>query len=168
MLLTEVAPDASSDIWLLDTSKSSGPEPLLRSGFSETSGSLSSDMKRIVYSSERTGRPEIYMNSFPALDNEVPLSESGGVLPRWAKRGNEVLYMSIDRRTLLSVDVSGAKPTAPHVLFGLPRLSTDASVARTRSPYAVTEDGQRFLMLVAVDEPVLPSLGVGVNWQTAR
>ena len=56
----------------------------------------------------------------------------------------------------------------PHVLFELPKLSTDVSVAGTRSPYAVTEDGQRFFMLVAVDEPVPPSLVVGVNWQTAR
>jgi dipeptidyl aminopeptidase/acylaminoacyl peptidase len=164
VLLTQVAPDTLSDIWLLDTTKSSGPEPLLRSGFSETSGAFSSDVKRIVYSSDRTGRPEIYVNSFPALDKEVPLSESGGILPRWSRHGHEIVYMSTDRRRLLAVDVSGSKPGAPHVLFELPKLSTDASVARTRNPYAVTEDGQRFLMLVALDEPVPPSLIVGRNW----
>ena len=167
-LLTQVAPETLSDVWLLDMSKSSELQSLLRSGFSETSSSFSRDMKRIVYSSDKTGRPEIYVNSFPALDNELPLSESGGMLPRWSRHGNEIVFMSTDRRTLLAVDMSGSKPGAPRVLFELPKLSTDVSVAGTRSPYAVTEDGQRFLMLVAVDEPVPPSLVVGVNWQTAR
>ena len=168
VLLTQDAPETLSDIWLLDTSKPSDPEPLLRTAFTEMSGSFSSDMKRIVYSSDKTGRPEIYVNSFPALDNEVPLSDNGGLLPRWTKRGTEVIYLSADRRTLLAVDVSSSKPRAPQVLFELPKLSSDPSIARTRFPYAPTEDGQRFLVLVAVDEPEPPSLVVGVNWQTAR
>jgi hypothetical protein len=124
--------------------------------------SLQSQTSRLLPGTQDATLP--YMNSFPALDNEIPLSQSGGILPRWS-RGKEVVYMSADRRTLLAVEVSGSKPGTPHILFELPKLSTDASVARTRIPYAVTEDGQRFLMLVAVDEPVPPSLIVGFNWQ---
>jgi Tol biopolymer transport system component len=133
----------------------------------ETQGQLSPDGKWLAYASNEAGRYEVYVRAFPADDHgagKVLISSGGGVQPRWRKDGRELFYLSGVRK-LMAVDVK-TEPVfqagPPHRLFDT--LATPSTITLT---YAVTNDGNRFL----IDEP---AAGVGItpatvvlNWEEA-
>lgn len=173
VLFNYASPTTGADIWLLDTAGQPKPSPLLQTAFIETYGQFSPDGKWVAYSSNETGRPEVYIASFPKLGGKIRVSANGGILPKWSRRGNELFYVSEDRRRMLAVSLktsaAGWKAGAPEVLFDLPDrgFPIDAGL-QIRAPYAVSKDGQRFLINAALDDPVPPSLVVGLNWRPAR
>ena len=46
----------------------------------------------MVYQSNESGQPEIYVRRYPALDRAWPVSEGGGVQARWSRTGREIYY----------------------------------------------------------------------------
>lgn len=57
---------------------------LLTSSFNENGARLSPDGKWLAYSSDESGRYEVYVQSYPALDSRVGVSVDGGIEPVWA------------------------------------------------------------------------------------
>jgi Tol biopolymer transport system component len=111
--------------------------------FDESSADMSPDGKWIVYQSDESGRPEIYVQTFPEPTGKWIVSRGGGTQPMWSRDGREIYYVSADRRmTAVPVSTSGAFTAGtPAALF---------SVA-IRGPfgfpqYDVTADGARFLV----------------------
>jgi Tol biopolymer transport system component len=98
----------------------------------------------IAYASNETGREEVYVRDFPAGSHKWQVSNQGGLLPHWRRDGRELFFLTPDG-TLMAVTV---KPGAtfevgtPQALFGtgLQRM------AHIGNQYAVTHDGQRFLL----------------------
>ena len=87
------------------------------------------------------------------------ISLDGGMLPQWRKDGAELFYRTEDTK-MMAVDVKiGAafRAGVPHRLF------ETKSNGITQS-YAVTANGQRFLVPVLADAPDHPSASVIVNW----
>jgi eukaryotic-like serine/threonine-protein kinase len=70
-------------------------------------GSLSPDGKWFAYSSDETGRPEVYEVSYPRPGGKLQVSTSGGQLPRWLNGGRELAFVSADRK-LMVAELSGA------------------------------------------------------------
>ena len=114
-----------------------------------------------AYLSDETGRPEIYVQSFPTLTGEWKVSTEGGSQPRWRPDGKELFYVAADR-TLMAVpvapwcDISGPNRRA--------RCSRRTSaVPSLRQTYAVRPDGQQYLMSVPVGV-ASPPMTVVLNW----
>jgi hypothetical protein len=89
--------------------------------------------------------PQVYVVSFPKPDQKRQISINGGVQARWRKDGKELYYLSSDGK-MMAVDVIASPSLSsgtPHPLFdtGLTNISFDGD------NYAVTADGQRFLLL---------------------
>jgi len=84
--------------------------------------------------------------------------------PEWRRDGKELFYISADGK-LTEVPVTADGPTfsagTPHALF-------DVEIPEPNPPYptdyAVTADGQRFLVNTVVDQPTRPALTVILNW----
>jgi Tol biopolymer transport system component len=117
----------------------------LSTPFVEVQPQLSTDGRWLAYSSDESGRQEVYVRSFPDGESKWPVSVAGGQQPRWRADGRELFYMALDG-TILAV------PIAPGTRFqaGVPVPLFKASVADL-SPqfgrdYAVSHDGQRFLI----------------------
>ena len=84
--------------------------PVSRHPSDETEGSFSPDTKWIAYSSDESGRREVYVQGFVPEHNPAAgigkwqISNAGGAKPRWRRDGREM-----SRRTRLS----GSQPPRP-------------------------------------------------------
>jgi eukaryotic-like serine/threonine-protein kinase len=152
--------------WQLEiASGSKGPVVLARGLGLPTMATISTDGRWIAYNAlGDSSRPEVYVDSFPALGNRRQVSTAGGFAPRWRRDGREIFYLTPDRRLMaVRVTIAGdeIEPDAPVRLF-------DAAVAggggntRAFREYDVAADGQRFLLnLVAATSM---SMTVATNW----
>jgi len=155
-------PKTRADLWVLRLSGERQPRPFLQTEFSETQGRLSPDGRWMAYTSNESGNPEVYVQSFPASGAKSKVSTAGGAQPRWRADGKELFYLAADRR-LMSVEVkwgAGFEAGVPKALFEAPIPAGQL----TRYHYAVTADGQRFLIITPVGDAALQPLTVVVNW----
>jgi dipeptidyl aminopeptidase/acylaminoacyl peptidase len=149
------------DLWLLPLAGDRNPTPLLRTEFSERGGTLSPDQKWLAYSSDETGRPEVYVQPFPVSGAKWQVSTNGGSEPRWRGDGRELFFLSPDNR-LMAVEVG----TGMSLTAGVPRPLFAVSVLNVefRTHYAVSRDGQRFLVNTMTEEATPRPIVVVVNW----
>ena len=119
--------------------------PFLANEFSTAGTVFSPDGRYIAYTSDESGREEVYVRPFPGPGGQVTASVGGGREPAWGRNG-ELFYRTVggDRMMAVAVQVEPAlRLSAPVELFRGEFLR-DAPPVRQ---YDVTADGQRFLML---------------------
>ena len=153
-------PRTNMDLWALPLFGDRKPFPIARSEFAESQGHVSPDGRWIAYSSDESGRSEIYVQAFPAGGRTWRISSGGGSAPRWRRNGTELFYIASDRK-LMSAPVAAAG--VPE--FGAPIVLFDAKFSdtlRDGNPYDVSPDGQRFLLPAGTDAP--PPITVVLNW----
>ena len=98
----------------------------MRAEFNEEGGQFSPDGRWIAYSSQESGREEVYVRPFspdpPAAQTQGgkwQVSASGGYQPRWSWNGKELYYCALDGK-LMAVNVTtdpAFRAEAPTVLF---------------------------------------------------
>ena len=71
---------------------------------------LSPDKRWLIYQSNASGRPEVYVRRYPELDRAWPVSEGGGVQARWHPSGREILFRGGRQMMSVTFDGSGAEP----------------------------------------------------------
>ena len=152
----ETHPDTGMDIWVLPNDGE--PIPVLRTEANESAPMLSPDARYLAYVSDRSGRPEVYVQSYPEGTTELA-SIDGGEEPVWSGDGSELFFRHRDQ--LLSVGVT-AEPrlevSRPVEVFEMP---FDRSMPVDPAYYDVSPDGQRFL--VVSDRPTT-EFKVVQNW----
>jgi Tol biopolymer transport system component len=162
-----------TDLWILPLTGGK-PIPFITSTFEETDGVFSPDGRFIAYSSNESGRAEIYVAPFkdPAR-GEAPgdragtgggakwqISTAGGELPRWSRNGKEIYYRRVDYATMASVQVSGSGST---FVIGAEQTLFLAFQRFGLSSYDVSADGKRFLVNSFGSETSKP-MSLVVNW----
>ena len=150
------------DLWVLPISGDGQPSPFLQSEFNERQAQVSPDGKWIAYTSDESGTPEVYVQTFPNPGSKLRISTGGGSQPKWRRDGRELFYIATDR-TLMAVGVKpGAafEAAAPEPLFATRTLT----VTDFRSHYVVTADGQRFLINSLLEETAATPITFVVNW----
>jgi Tol biopolymer transport system component len=124
---------------------------------------ISPDGRWIAYQSDESGRFEIYVQPFPAMETgRWQVSESGGVHPLWASSGRELFFID-DAGMLTSLPVQTVSGFAPGKAIGLfPAGQYVVNVARA---YDVSPDGSRFVFVKTANQArVRPSFVVVSNW----
>jgi eukaryotic-like serine/threonine-protein kinase len=138
-------------------------EPFLDSTFTEREARFSPDDRWIAYRSGESGRDEVYVRSYPDGAGRQQISTNGGAQPVWNPKGGELFYKEGDR--MMVVDVQTGKTfraSKPRVLYEsrFPER-TPGDPAR----FAVTPDGERFLVTVPAEDASRKSrFQVVVNW----
>jgi Tol biopolymer transport system component len=112
-------------------------------------GQFSPDGRFVAYSSDLTGRSEIYLHRFPAAGPPITISAEGGTQPRWRADGRELFFVAGDG-ALMAVPVSlGATATAgtPVKLFASGIAGENYFFYGGAAMYTPSRDGQRFLVI---------------------
>jgi Tol biopolymer transport system component/tRNA A-37 threonylcarbamoyl transferase component Bud32 len=131
----------------------------------ETEGQFSPDGKWVAFVSNDSGRPEVFVQSFPEGRGRTQVSIEGGTQVRWSHDGKEIFYVAPDGRMMAASIVPGsATPDVklPTALFQT-YLATGTNVVGNKPQFAVSRDG-RFLLNSAVESAGAPIV-VSVNWR---
>jgi Tol biopolymer transport system component len=160
-------PKANSyDIWAVPLDGDRKPFPVVKTNYNERDGQFSPDGKWIAFQSNKSGRFQIYMQPFPGPGGELQLSTDGGAQARWRRDGKELFYIALDGRLMavpirLSANGQTVDASAPVPLFA---THVDGAVQNTfPQQYAVSPDGQRFLMNNIIEEPT--PITIVLNWK---
>jgi Tol biopolymer transport system component len=151
---------AGGDLWLYPVGSDAKPEKYVDSPAVQMHGNFSPDGGLVAYTSNESGRFEIFVETVPRSDKKWLVSTGGGYEPRWRADGREIYYLSEDRHLM-------AAPVAAGPSFGIPRPLFQAhvppSVSALRTHYVPSRDGQKFLVNVATNTVASP-ITVVVNW----
>jgi Tol biopolymer transport system component/tRNA A-37 threonylcarbamoyl transferase component Bud32 len=135
-----------------------------QSQYDELEGQFSPDGTWIAFVSTDSGRPEVFVQSFPEGRSRTQVSTAGGTQVRWSSDGKEIFYLAPDGKLMAAaVGLSSASPDVklPVALFQT-YLATGTNVIGNKAQYAVSRDGQ-FLLNTAVESPSAPIV-VSINW----
>ena len=158
---TDQDPAGGGDLQVLPLSGDRKPRPFLRSSFSLGGPKFSPDSHWLAYSSDESGRREIYVQPYPGPGGKWQISTDGGTEPVWADNG-EIFYASGSR--LMAVETK----TQPTFSAGTPRMLFDGPYERSGiaiANFAVTTDGQRFVMVKAGgQESSFTQINLVQNW----
>ena len=155
-----------SDIWALPQFGDKKPFPVVQTEFNDAHSQFSPDGKWIAYGSEESGRAEIYVQSFPSSEGgRRQISTQGGDQPQWRADQKELFYIAQDGK-LMSVEIKDGQTLEagwPTPLFEL-HVPAIPLVGNDRNQYAISADGQRFIVsnLVRSDKPT--PITIVVNW----
>lgn len=142
------------DIWILDSS-SGKASSLLATEFREHQARFSADGKWIAYTSNQSGRDEVYIRPYPFSGDQWQISTAGGNQPKWRRDGKELFYSALDGK-MMAVSIRTIpkfEPGIPQILFQMP----------SSNAYEVAGNGQRFLLNSILDDS--PSaITITLNW----
>jgi Tol biopolymer transport system component len=163
LLYYEIHPKTKYDLWVLPdpggTPGDKKPIPFLQTEFNESSGAFSPDGKWIAYHSDESGRFEIYVQTFPATGAKRQVSKAGGSHAKWRRDGKELFYLDGDRKmTAVEVKIGAT------FQVGNPEPLFDTHITNALVRYAVTRDGQRFLIPTPMGEAGSTPATVVINW----
>jgi dipeptidyl aminopeptidase/acylaminoacyl peptidase len=153
-----------SDIWLLPLEGPRKPLPFLQTEADKASARFSPDSRWVAYTSNESGRNEIYVRSFSMKPGVLAvesgdkhlISDSGGVSPRWRGDGRELYYLRAADQMLMAVEIageSGFRAGHPHAIGAAITRAWDAA-----------PDGKSFLATVLANPKPQPYTVV-LNWQ---
>jgi serine/threonine-protein kinase len=138
MLLETRGAKTGNDIAIATLTPKIDTQPLLNTTFNESAPAISPDGRWLAYESDESGRTEVYVQPFPAVERERwPISIGGGREPRWSRDGRELFFTDRSEWTapgvLMAVSVQPGstfirgKPTAILKIPGGATLAYDVA-----------------------------------------
>ena len=130
-------------------------EPVHATRFRERSPVFSPDGNWIAFTSNRSGRDEIYAKQYPGRGGLVPITTGGGSCPLWSPDGKEIIYR--DKSKMMAVPIL---QTQPDLRVGKTGELFDGTLRTFKGcNYDLTPDGRRFVMVKGVrkEEVRLPT-----------
>jgi serine/threonine protein kinase len=163
MAYAELHPETNWDIWLLRMEDERRSEPFLQTRFNEYHPMISPDGRWLAYSSDESGRLEVYVRPFPDGRGKWLISTEGGREPLWARDGEELFYRTGGKLMTVAIE------TESSFVAGKPRLLFEWEFdSREMTPfgspnYDVSPDG-RFLMIKPDPSPPSAQINFILNW----
>jgi eukaryotic-like serine/threonine-protein kinase len=136
-------------------------EQILDGSSDEWGATVAADRRAVAYVSAQSGRHEVRVATWPALERQRTVSSRGGAFPRWSRDSRELFYW--ENRTLMAVtvdrDLGVSEPR--------PMFSGAFAGAGGSQSFDVASDG-RFLMVKSDPRAELRQITVVQHWTTTR
>jgi Tol biopolymer transport system component len=137
------------------------PVPVGARDGASRNGRVSPDGLHIAYTSDESGREEIYLQPLPPATGRVKVSAAGGNQPRWGPTSRELFFVGADR-AMMAVDVA----VKPALSAGVPRRLFQLASTFGNFGYDVSADGQRLLINQPREGVPDAPITVVLNWWT--
>ena len=176
-LLRSVAPDGTlvgtlgGDLWFHGPALSPRisvvhtPTSVDQTQVTITAPAVSPDGKWIAYSSNRTGKYQVWVQPFPALDRFIQVSVAGGTEPVWSRDGRELVFRGWHPQSnTFGVWAVAVTPGASAQVSTQARLFDEPREWGVLAGFAMEPDGRHFIMIRRVESPADTPLRVVRRW----
>ena len=152
----------NAEVSILPLSGEGKPYSYLNASYANYSGQFSPDGRWLAYVSNESGRPEIYVSSFPQPKGKWQVSTGGGQVPRCRSDGRELFFCRPDG-VLMAAEVTPGKDS---FAVGAVKVLSERRVFQSffAATYDVFPDGQRFIMAAVKPEALHAPLTLVTNW----
>ncbi|GLC25145.1 protein kinase domain-containing protein [Roseisolibacter agri] len=144
LLVTEEARENGHDI-LVQPADGSPARPYVATPSNELAARVSPDGRWVAYTSDASGRSEVYLDAYPRPGRRIRISTDGGEHPVWRGDGRELYYWR--EGALMAVPMGRAARGA----LPVPGRATELFRARyhggVSTMYDVSRDGTRFVIV---------------------
>ncbi len=176
LLFTSINPETRADLWVLPLEDEGKEYSILKTKYNEFDGQFSPDMNWVAYTSDESGRNEVYVRRFfrgsggvVSTDEEKHrISTQGGIGPRWRGDGRELFYRA-SNGDVIAVEITpgtsfriGASKTLFKAPVSIPKMAT----SYISFYWDVSEDGSRFFLPTPVEESLSSPFNVILNWSS--
>jgi hypothetical protein len=123
----------------------SAARPYAATPAEETAARVSPDGRWVAYTSDESGRAEVYLDSYPRPGRRVAVSRGGGVHPVWRGDGRELYYWRDGE--LVAVKVGAPAGDTPPAVGSQVVLFRAPYHVGPNTMYDVSPDGGRFVIV---------------------
>ncbi|MGA7687236.1 MAG: protein kinase [Terriglobales bacterium] len=149
----------SWDIYYMDLQGERKLIPLLTGPYAERGSALSPDNKWLAYTSDETGKVELYVTPFPSAGSKWQVSSNGvsGEFD-WSSDSKNLRYREGDKVYNVEVHATAGRPdfSPPKEIMGIPANAMLISIS---------SDGKRTLAAVPVSDSAATPIDFILNWQ---
>jgi eukaryotic-like serine/threonine-protein kinase len=147
IVLDGPSPDGKNfDLWMMSLADGK-IGPFLASTANELRLQFSNDGRFVSYTSDETGRPEIFVQTWPLSEGKWQVTFTGGDQAFWRGDGKELFYLSPEGKMMsVAVQLGERVSFADPVILFQSQLRP-VSMTGNRNQYLAARDGQRFLLL---------------------
>jgi eukaryotic-like serine/threonine-protein kinase len=164
LLYTDMREGSVLHLWVLPMTGT--PYRFVEGGAADVEGQFSPDCRWVAYSSNESGRWEVYVVPFPRKEGKYQISTNGGQQPRWREDGKELFFLSRDKK-LMAISVKGGTNfefTTPIALFET--QAHEPITAEEFFTYDASPDGQHFVINVNGEQNSAPPVDIILNWES--
>jgi serine/threonine protein kinase len=147
------------EIWMLPLSGDRKPYPYLVSQFHVSQPAFSVDGNWLAYTSNESGRAEVYVQRFPGPGEKIQVSTDGGNHPVWSRDGKQLVYENAGTLWATEVMVSPFRVGKSRVLYQ-GDIWNDAAGPN----YTLAPGGHRIVVVERIKDPDGGNVKVVVNW----
>jgi serine/threonine protein kinase/Tol biopolymer transport system component len=161
VVYTVTEPETGRNLWVRPTDGAEPGKAFRATRYEENFGTFSPDGRWLAYSSDETGRSEIYVEAFPGPGPRFQVSPDGGTEPRWTRGSGEIFYRHGDEMRVVRARTGPRFEFEPPLtLFTLSFYGT-GSDARS---YDVSSDGQRVFAVHVPDLAAPRRIEIVTHW----
>ena len=155
-LICNALDSSTVDIWAIPLAGQQEPAALLHTKYLERDGHVAPNGHWISYTSNESGRMEIYVTSFPRPGRKWQISGGGGEGARWMPDGSGIVYGA--NNSFYRVETRAGDQS---FAVGETRRLFESN---TTNSYAIHPDGKRLLLLENVDKGGGNPLTLVTHW----
>ena len=152
-------------IWEVPVEGDHKPQLLKGGPFNFLYGMISPDGHWLAYTSNESGRNEVYVETYPEHTGKWQISTGGGSDEQWNPNGKELLYIGPDQK-MMSVGFdarAGFQAEIPQPVCVVSLMLPDFPM---RTHWNMSPDGQRFLLGAPLGQQSLAGSSMVLNWAT--
>ena len=159
MAYSQMLPGAEGEIRTVAVESSSDelrltgePQVFLKTATGTAFATFSPDGRWLAYANAAGGRYEVFVRAFPDNGTQAQISNAGGVMPEWSRKGRELFYRTLDQRIMVA---DYTEEGGRFVVHQKPRTWSGKTLANTGlgRNFDLAPDGKRFVVLMPAEGP---------------